>query len=229
MMSRIFAIGDIHGEYLKLTSLMNILYKHHNLDLNIDKLIFMGDYIDRGPMSFEVLLYIKNLQEEYCNNVVALAGNHEYLMLDWYDGRDKWDVWGINGGKATRDSFELNTEGIGRLLKWVGDLPLFHTQPGFFFSHAPIGNNEYRGSTNENYTRDELLWSFNGKLEENVYAKIHANGVVGVCGHIHALFDGVFHPRIYPHYIFTDAGCGCHPKAPLCAVEVVSKEIIYAT
>lgn len=226
---RIFAIGDIHGEYDKLEVLLDTLKAYHNLDLKgTDKLIFMGDYVDRGPDSFRVLVTLYNLQKKHPNNVICLAGNHEYLMLDWCCGNDRWDLWGINGGNKTRASFNYYT---GKpicptfLKNWVKKLPLQYEDQGFFFSHAPIGNAQFRGTSSETFNQHDLTWTF---FPNEADAHVHANGGVGVCGHIHALKKGIKAPRFYDHYIYTDAGCGCHPEAPLCAVEVISREVIYS-
>jgi hypothetical protein len=113
------------------------------------------------------------------------------------------------------------------MIEWLSKLPYSHQEPGFFFSHAPIPPEIDRAPRNKfkPFTREELIWSFH-KDEKNG-ARKHENAI-GVCGHIHALHRGLYEPRIYDHYIFTDAGCGCAPNAPLCAVEVVSKQIIYS-
>jgi hypothetical protein len=54
-------------------------------------------------------------------------------------------------------------------------------------------------------------------------------GKIGVCGHVHQLRNGVLEPRLYDHYIFADAGCGCmnDGSAPLVAIEVKTRRVIY--
>lgn len=73
MAGRTFAIGDIHGETSHLFKLMADLPK---LDEN-DTLVFVGDYIDRGPKSAQVVDYIRTLHERTPAKIVALRGNHE--------------------------------------------------------------------------------------------------------------------------------------------------------
>mmetsp|Transcript_13764 Transcript_13764/g.26692 ORF Transcript_13764/g.26692 Transcript_13764/m.26692 type:complete len:261 (-) Transcript_13764:86-868(-) len=85
----IFAIGDLHGDadcgkfWVEKTGLVQ-----HNEDnqwnwIGDDHsvLIFMGDYIDRGPQSREVLRMVKELTEAFPDRVVALLGNHEMHYL----------------------------------------------------------------------------------------------------------------------------------------------------
>jgi Calcineurin-like phosphoesterase len=76
---KIFAIGDIHGCYDKLRTLMERL----PYDPDQDTLVFLGDYIDRGGRSREVLAYICDLQLK-AKKIIMLIGNHEHLMLEYH-------------------------------------------------------------------------------------------------------------------------------------------------
>lgn len=227
--SRIFAIGDIHGEYKKLIQLISILRTNHNLDLTMDKLIFMGDYIDRGPDSASVLRQLYKLQKTSPKNVICLLGNHEKMMIDWYEGVDKWGLWIINGGVETQKSFDPMCPKY--LLKWLKKLPYIHREDGFVFTHAPLPREENRKSPRRArgfFTQEECIWPCSPGKEHEYSRNMLWDNTIGVCGHIHALRENKFEPRLYPHYIFTDAGCGCHNEAPLCAVEVHSREVIYS-
>jgi serine/threonine protein phosphatase 1 len=75
---RIFAVGDIHGYYGKLADLLDRL----PYDPAEDVLVFMGDYIDRGPQSREVVARLLELRRE-CGNAVFLMGNHEHALLEY--------------------------------------------------------------------------------------------------------------------------------------------------
>jgi len=75
---KIFAVGDIHGCYRKLASLIERL----PLDRDRDFLIFLGDYIDRGPESRGVIEYLLELREKV-QNAVFLLGNHEHALLEY--------------------------------------------------------------------------------------------------------------------------------------------------
>ena len=76
---KIFAIGDIHGCYDKLRTLVERL----PCDPEQDTLVFLGDYIDRGGRSREVLTYLCELQHKI-KKIVMLIGNHEHLMLEYH-------------------------------------------------------------------------------------------------------------------------------------------------
>ena len=232
-MSRLFSIADIHGRLDLLKQLWEKLESEQNLDLSKDKVIFTGDYIDRGPDSLGVLQFIYDLTQKHPDNVIALSGNHEWMMINFYTRGSEEDrnLWLMNGGVETIESFRMQLYNAcpDHLLRWLAFAPLFHKEPGFFFSHAPAPRDSYRNIMNKglpDFTPDELTWTYHP--DEFGVARDHGNGVIGVCGHIHALRKGWMAPRFYDHYIFGDAGCGCSPKAPLCAIEVKTREVIYA-
>ena len=71
-----YVIGDVHGCYEELCELFEKIEKHHG---GYDyKLIFVGDYVDRGPKSKEVVEFIMKMQKR---GHVALMGNHEDMLL----------------------------------------------------------------------------------------------------------------------------------------------------
>lgn len=84
MESRMFAIGDIHGCFQPFKHLVET-----KINLKpTDKLFLIGDYIDRGPDSKEVIDYIIHLQKNGFD-IVPLLGNHEALCLEAYENKDK--------------------------------------------------------------------------------------------------------------------------------------------
>ena len=97
-------IGDIHGMYDPLRTLVN----HLDND-NLNKFVFVGDYIDHGPSSKEVLDLIMSLGDK----AVTLLGNHEHLLLDTLFNEKHIDEWGTriwmeNGADSTMRSFGYN-------------------------------------------------------------------------------------------------------------------------
>lgn len=104
MNHRLFAIGDIHGCFDQLKELMEekIQLTRH------DKLVFLGDYIDRGPKSKEVIDYLIALKNKDFD-IIALSGNHEQMLLDAWEEEDFTGIWMINGGKETLKSFGIRT------------------------------------------------------------------------------------------------------------------------
>ncbi len=102
MAGRTFAIGDIHGE---LEALRAVLGKLPTLDER-DTLVFVGDYVDRGPHSAQVIEHVRELARGPGPKVVCLRGNHEDAWLRVIDaGWDEFVLPASNGCLATLRSF----------------------------------------------------------------------------------------------------------------------------
>jgi serine/threonine protein phosphatase 1 len=104
---KIFVIGDIHGCLEMLNRLMDIIPWHPEKD----RLIFVGDYIDRGEDPKGVVDYILALKD-CCPNIDCLIGNHEALFLDYLNGRNEV-AYIRNGGWNTLRSYEIEERGEG--------------------------------------------------------------------------------------------------------------------
>lgn len=102
MAQRTFAIGDIHGD---LEHLFRLLASFPELD-DEDTIVFMGDYLDRGPKSAQVIDYVRHLHEHTPAKVVALRGNHEDAWLRVVEqGWDEFVLPPMNGCLAAYRSF----------------------------------------------------------------------------------------------------------------------------
>jgi serine/threonine protein phosphatase 1 len=95
---RELAIGDIHGCARSFRTLLKVLKPEP-----ADTIILLGDYIDRGPDSCDVIDTILDLNRQ-CT-VVALAGNHEKMLLRAQSEPDMLTEWLTQGGHATLDSY----------------------------------------------------------------------------------------------------------------------------
>ncbi len=73
-----FAIGDVHGNLVALQNLLELIFPELG---NGDTLVFLGDYIDRGPDSRNCVEEIIRLKQDAPFSVVTLLGNHEEWML----------------------------------------------------------------------------------------------------------------------------------------------------
>ena len=114
-----FVIGDIHGNYKELKELLsNINPDYHN-----DELIFLGDYIDRGPDSYHVIQLLITLQEKHGkNNIILLKGNHEQMAIsNIKSGFIDYN----NGYDTTYRDFARNNDSIENYLEFFNNLPLY--------------------------------------------------------------------------------------------------------
>ena len=146
--NRILAVGDIHGMYEKLVALMELMQFHPDDDL----LIFLGDYIDRGPQSLECLDYVMTLNRQHPERVIPLLGNHEVMCLNYYryegqrrsymmDDLDKQMVmvWLDNGGTDMHRQFKkLKRPELQKRLSWMQALSTHYRVGDFYFCHAGI-------------------------------------------------------------------------------------------
>ena len=98
MGGRIIAIGDIHGHSDALASLVRLINPQPD-----DTLVFLGDYIDRGPDSKGVLNQLIELADR-CR-LVPLKGNHEEMMLGAREGRSDFKFWMTFGGDFALESY----------------------------------------------------------------------------------------------------------------------------
>jgi serine/threonine protein phosphatase 1 len=108
--TRIYAVGDIHGRADLLDRLLDRIVTNANeaaaTAARRRVLVFLGDYVDRGPDARTV---IERLTEPPPDGfeLVCLRGNHEQMMLDCLADPDAVDLWLFNGGSTTLESYGL--------------------------------------------------------------------------------------------------------------------------
>jgi serine/threonine protein phosphatase 1 len=115
-----YVVGDIHG------CLAEVRYLVEQLPLERgDRLVFLGDYIDRGPDSMGVVSYLLELREQGKIDAVFLKGNHEDMFLDYlgFPG-NHGDVFLNNGGHATLASYGISASNGAAAI--AGQLPQAH-------------------------------------------------------------------------------------------------------
>jgi serine/threonine protein phosphatase 1 len=161
-MERIFAIGDIHGCFDKLIALMDII----DVDLDRDTLVFIGDYIDRGSQSKEVVDYLIDLSGQ-SGNVVFLKGNHELMLEEYLNGTNQFGFL-VNGGLETLRSYanggpSEETNPIPRThLDFFRDLRIYYETDQYIFVHAGLKANVPLEEQNEwdmLWIREEFIYS----------------------------------------------------------------------
>jgi len=137
-MDRFFAISDIHGCMMPFYELVV-----EEIDLKKkDRLILLGDYIDRGEQSKEVIDFIIDLKKSGFN-ITALTGNHEQMLLDSFDDETNQYLWFMNDGMTTLESFGISDirELDKKYLDFFSDLEYYHKSGNFIFVHAGFNDN----------------------------------------------------------------------------------------
>ncbi len=103
----IFAIGDIHGCLSELTLLHKKILTHEKFDVKNDLLIYLGDYIDRGLQSKQVIDQIIKLRNNKIK-IINLMGNHEEIMIDFlFNKKNNIENWLDFGADQTFKSYNI--------------------------------------------------------------------------------------------------------------------------
>jgi serine/threonine protein phosphatase 1 len=153
-MSVTYAVGDIHGCLDKLKSLIAACRQH--ADGRDMRLVFLGDYIDRGPESAGVVRFVLTLQTEAPDRVITLKGNHEAWAVGVADGDMQARIWLLNGGGATLRSYGVTDarELPPAHLQWMRSLRLTHDDGRRLFVHAGVDPRRPLDAQRE----EDLLW-----------------------------------------------------------------------
>ncbi len=146
-----YAIGDIHGCLEPLRRLVDQIHSSET-----DEVVFIGDYVDRGPDSKGVIDYLLTLQGRY----TFLMGNHERMFLDFLQGKERF-LFLYNGGEATLESYG----GVGNIpashLAFLNRLVLYYETDDYLFVHGGIRP----GILIQDQDPKDLLW-----IREEFYA-----------------------------------------------------------
>lgn len=189
MARRTFVIGDIHGE---LGHLRLLLAKLPSLDAD-DTLVLLGDYLDRGPRSAEVVARLRSLEQELPCRVICLRGNHEDGWLRAVD--HGWPgfllprsngcletVRSFDGRELPRDSELPSLLDIDRMergaffppevVAWMRSLPTWYEDDHAIYVHAGLEHRDGRflhpseseGNVAHLWTRSEAFFrDYRGK------------------------------------------------------------------
>ncbi len=139
-----FVIGDIHGCIRPLEQLLKKIAPRAK-----DRLIFVGDYIDRGPESKQVVDLLLRLPYRS----VFLLGNHEYMLMQYLEGQGE-DVYLMNGGDATLESYGGHDRIPASHLAFFDRLKTFHEEDEYIVVHAGIRPN----IPLEQQRLEDLIW-----------------------------------------------------------------------
>lgn len=146
-----FCVGDIHGMLEQLCELVGLIYKH--IEENPGKtykIVFHGDYVDRGLNSKSVLDYLRKLEKED-SNIFFLMGNHDQMLIEYCQ---EYTYRGYKSSyPETFDSFvDTNYEIPDDYVKWISKLHVAFEDSKRIYVHAGI--NPYKTIQNTS----ECIW-----------------------------------------------------------------------
>lgn len=158
-LNRRIVIGDIHGCQRTLKKLIESKIKPEK----DDSIYFVGDYIDRGPRSREVLDYLLNLKEKF--NIFPVKGNHEDLFVKAFSDDNYVPAWFQNGAAETLLSFDVPESKLNdyealryipeEYIHFLSGLPYYYDLKDYIIVHAGLNLTapDFFGDTHA------MLWS----------------------------------------------------------------------
>lgn len=218
METRRFVIGDIHGCY---NTLRRLLFDVCGIQKN-DYVYFLGDYIDRGRSSKEVLDLILDLKDTGYR-IRALTGNHEAMLEEAKKGSLYERHWIANGGDKTLESFAIQSvsEINQKYIQFFSSLENYILLDDYLLTHA--GFNFYAKKPFQDTMG--LIW----ERTKVVYSE-KIGGRKLISGHTPQPLSEIIR-SLKTNRIWLDGGCvykGIYPNyGHLCALELNSLELLY--
>lgn len=157
----IYAIGDVHGDKDKLQRMIEFVGP-----TKMDVVILLGDVIDRGRHSKEVVQYILDLREQGYK-IIVVKGDHEDMFIDFLEAKNKkttdfvCDIYLSNGGFATLESYGFSVKDNPTIdmlpeghLEFFKSLKPYEIVDDYLFIHAGI----LPGKPLEEQDEDLMMW-----------------------------------------------------------------------
>lgn len=159
---RYYAIADLHGRFDLLKEAHRRI-KEYNEGKDC-KIITLGDYIDRGPQSRQIIEY---LIENQSDNFISLKGNHEDILVQSITHNMKPDWWVSNGGDTTLQSYGWGGEPYSEYayevvpkshIDWMKNLPYFYETEHHLFVHAGIPDSGMKLPPKNAHKYEDFIW-----------------------------------------------------------------------
>jgi serine/threonine protein phosphatase 1 len=204
----LFIVSDIHGMYKQFEEILQYWDKE-------SQLVILGDMIDRGDYSYEVVQRVMELQQQYPEKVVVMKGNHEDMLIHYVDGRmEDPTLFLVNGGLEMLRSFitDVDEEAVKQnaaILKtqFTAEIEFLRNARHYYqYGNLLITHAGFDSSLEDwqNTSAQDFLWIRNHYKEEN------KTGLISIFGHtptrnMHEVDDIWISPC--GNYIGIDGGC----------------------
>lgn len=166
---RTIIIGDIHGCFREYKTLLKKV--HYNK--NKDRLILLGDLMDRGPRSYEMLQWAIRWKEENPDNFYMVRGNHEQMIVEQAKDIDTRMIWRVVGKGATLRSFAKYKDHMESYIPWITEnMPLYFEEEGLRCVHAAVREESFEDNDLDTLVKDH------SESKKNLY-----DGKLTIIGH----------------------------------------------
>lgn len=208
-MQKKWVIADIHGCFKTLLKLIDSQIQ----PAQNDQFFFLGDYIDRGPKSKEVIDFLIDFSKQF--QCTFLMGNHEEMFLKSYvetiekkgilarfSKKNTVEAWKIHGGKETLESYAINnlSEIPKEHIHWFEKLPNYAQTENYLLVHAGFNFNEKDIYSDTHAMR----WIRNFEVD---YSKTNNRKVIH--GHVPVSLSFIEESIQSSRYHFIDLDNGC--------------------
>ena len=215
-----YAIGDIHGCLNTLQDLIRQIPRD-------EELVFLGDYVDRGPDSYGVIKFLEELARD--RPCYFIMGNHELMMKRAIDDREQIPFWLLNGGENTLNSYQISSNEwkqlpdrgspLGNFLRFYDTLSYYHEDENSIYVHAGIDLNIDEMSKQD---PEVLLWIRDRSFQNASNWK----GKQVVFGHTPTQSMGLSHGKVFQSHGFFGIDTGCVYDGMLTAINTKTHEIL---
>jgi serine/threonine protein phosphatase 1 len=188
---RVWAVGDVHGCIDLLQALVTQILVMQSM-LQPARIIFLGDYVDRGPSSRAVLDFLSDFQMRQAISASFIRGNHDHMMMEFLSKPEAGPSWKAIGGASTLSSYGVTpppdhaSPAVWKLVwaQFKAAVPLAHRifleslsssleEGDYFFTHAGI----VPGKSLDRQNPKDLMWIRNRFLQDQrVASKIVVHG-----------------------------------------------------
>ncbi len=214
---KIFVVGDIHGQLKMFENLMEKIPWRPNEDA----LVFLGDYVDRGPDSRGVVDHILSLTAKY-SKISCILGNHERMLLDYLAGQNR-ELYLVNGGGSTLRTYQRKKAHFGRRFVdevipddhtfFYKSLELYIEVDGYYLIHGGFRP----GIPIARQSLMDMIW-----IREPFISSTHDFGKKVVFGH-----TPFMEPLVMKNKIGIDTGAAYGKR--LCCVELPAEKFYFAS
>lgn len=153
----LYVIPDIHGMYNQLELILSRILPLRKTDKHTDRLIFLGDYIDRGELSHKVIDTVLKIKTDAPDQIITLLGNHELMIQEAMKPNaslSDYNMWMHNGGENTLIGY-LKREGLNV------DSP-YCIPRHCISSHIPAEHKSFFESLQPYYETDDCIFVHGG-------------------------------------------------------------------
>lgn len=219
MPAEIAILGDVHGAASALESAAAWLLEHWS-----GHVVFVGDYVNRGPSSEAVLDILVELQEQFGERLTLLQGNHDAVLLEFLDGGSR-ERFLAHGGLQTIRSYLGSQVESDPFAQFRRQFPPQHLQLlrrlelCFETAEILVTHAGFNPENPESRAAEDVVF---GRFHDLFAVGLETPSPLVVCGHY---VQRTKEPYLTENFVCLDTGCGSLTDAPLSMLLLPTRQI----